>query len=404
MEKNFSKDFTDFTNIIVFNSLGLFFLNFLIPFIAVELLDITGLEMGILFSAETGGFFISSLFVGILVDKYSKKNLLIIGSTGRGLAYMTMYYAIIILSLPLLLISNLMLGLLSAFYLIPLDTIVADKSLSNKRSEAYGIKKSSQGKGTFIGAFIGFFILLQFNPDIPLMYIAIPIFGLANFYASWKYYHVVTSEKIDVNKIIVTNDKETNLKSTKVTVFLIIGSGLILFSILIESITSNIYTPFLIPYFLNTLSNDPELATLIYIPVGLVSILFAQRLGKFIDEINFYLGLTIFGLLGAILTFFMISTSSIIEFSVFLTLDEAIGIFFSLFVSNIFSSISIRHRGKIMGMSSFFTNFGAMVGPFVGGILWEYSIKGPFIASIGLGIIVIPFFLLSLYFLKHIFK
>ena len=290
MEKNFSNDFEDLTNIVVFNSLGLFFLNFLIPFIAVELLDISGIDMGILFSAQTSGFFVSALFVGVLTDKYSKKNLLIIGSTGRGLAYMLMYYAIVTLSLFWLVIGDLMLGFLSAFYLIPLDTLVADKSSHNKRSLAYGIKRAAQGKGTFIGAFIGFFILLKFSPDIPLMYIAIPIFGLANFYASLKYYHVVTSEKLELTQNLVSIDVETNPKQNFLPIFLALGIILILFSVLIESVTSNVYIPYVIPYFLNAISNNPSLATLVYIPVGLVSVLFAPRLGKFIDGINFYIG------------------------------------------------------------------------------------------------------------------
>ena len=120
--------------------------------------------------------------------------------------------------------------------------------LSNKCSLAYGIKRAAQGKGTFIGAFIGFFILLKFSPDIPLMYIAIPIFGLANFYASLKYFRVVTSEKLELTPNLVNTNVETNLKQKSFPILLAIGTILILFSVLIESVTSAVYIPYVIPF------------------------------------------------------------------------------------------------------------------------------------------------------------
>ena len=405
MPKKYTQDFPKLAGLVTYNSFGFFFLDFIIPFIAVELLHISGTEMGLLFSLRIVGYFFSSSFVGLLADTYSRRNLLIIGSTGRGIAYFIMYGAIAAINLPWLLVSNLILGFMAGFFWIPFDALIADKSAKENRSQAYGIRTSAQGTGVFIGASIGFFILWSFEPNTLLMYSGIPIFGLANFYASWKAYKVITNEKIEsidtpsqIQTIPTTNSVASPRK-------MYAGIVLLAFVIFLEAINGSLAKPFIIPYFLNNFTNSISITSFVYIPVGLVSILLAPKLGKLVDKVNIYVGVSICSLIGALVTYLLINTSSIITFSILLTVDEMIVITISLILSNVFSRISIKHRGKLIGSNIFFTNFGGIIGPITGGILWQYySDKMPFIVSIGVELLVIPFIILSILLLTPYFE
>lgn len=401
MEKNYTSDFFRISNIIIFNSLGFFFLDFLVPFIAVELFQSTGTEMGLLFSLRIIGYFISSSFVGWLSDVYNKKNMIIIGSTGRGLAYFIMYASIISTNLPALMISNLLLGFMAGFFWIPFDALIAEKSIKEKRSHAYGIRTSAQGKGTFIGAFVGFTLLISFEPNVPLMYIAIPIFGLSNLYASWRLFNEITDEKITSEK----NFAEKTNSSNGISKPMVLGIIALLFVIFLEATNSSIAKPYIIPYFIDNFTNDITLASAIYIPAGVVSIVLAPRMGNYLDRMNNYVAISIASLLGASITYLLITTNSISIFAVLLTIDELIVMSVSLLLSNIFSRISIKHRGKLIGFRTFFTNLGGIIGPLTGGVLWEmYSEKTPFIVSIGIELLLIPFFIIAFFLITPYFE
>ena len=405
MQKKYTRDFNKLADLATYNSFGYFFLDFLIPFIAVELLRISGVEMGLLFSLRIIGYLFSSSFVGIIADKYSKRNLIIIGSAGRGTAYFFMYGAIVSVNLPWLMISNLFLGFMAGFFWIPFDALIADKSSSENRSQAYGIRTSAQGKGVFIGATIGFVILLNNTSNIFLMYAGIPIFGLANFFASWKAYNVITNEKIEYGESQMQQHDIQPSNNTFSSPKMLVGMILLIFVIFLESINGSLAKPFIIPYFLNNFTNDVSIASFVYIPVGLVSILLAPSLGKMVDKVNLYVGISICSIIGAVGTYLLINTESILIFSILLTIDEMIVITIELILSNVFSRISIKHRGKLIGSNIFFTNFGGIIGPITGGILWQfYSDKMPFIISIGVELCVIPFIILAILFLTPYFE
>lgn len=68
--KRFTIDFEDMVNTITYNSLGFFFLDFLIPLVAIIQLEASGTMMGIIFSLRTFGYLFSSSFVGFLTDRY----------------------------------------------------------------------------------------------------------------------------------------------------------------------------------------------------------------------------------------------------------------------------------------------------------------------------------------------
>jgi MFS family permease len=73
----FTPDFNRMISIVMFNTMGFFFLDYLIPVVTSQILGASGLEIGLIFAVQTLGHTISSFFVGFLTDKVKHKKTLI---------------------------------------------------------------------------------------------------------------------------------------------------------------------------------------------------------------------------------------------------------------------------------------------------------------------------------------
>jgi MFS family permease len=131
----FTNDFHSMVRLIIWNSFGFFFLDFLIPFVASTEIDASGTDMGIIFSIRIIGYLVIAPFAGILADKISNKFLIFIGSCGRGIAYFLLYGSIVFSSLLVMTIGNFLLGFMAGFYWIPLDVLISQKSAKAHRSQ-----------------------------------------------------------------------------------------------------------------------------------------------------------------------------------------------------------------------------------------------------------------------------
>ncbi len=400
-----TSDFPSMINIIVLNSLGFFFLDFLIPFVASQELSAVGIEMGIIFSVSVIGYMISSPFVGIITDRISKKFLVFIGSIGRGIAYFILFFAIILKSLFGIAVGMFSLGLFAGFFWIPLRALIAEKSSIKNRSYAYGRQQSAQGIGTFFGAFIGFGILLYGVEIAPsnsfLMYSALIVFGLANCLAGIIFFtHVDESIKFSEREEKITA-ADPSVQKNWIPTGLVIGLSLLFIVLFLSQTNGSLAKPFLNVYLLENIENNPTLAALAYAPSGFVSMLLAPKLGEIADRTNPYVGISLASALGAIITFFLINTSNLWIFAGLLVLDVTIVTTGGLIMSNFVSRVSKTHRGKIFGFQSTFTNFGAIIGPVVGGIVWDFfGPKSPFIVSIFVELALIPLFIIAIFYLK----
>jgi len=197
--EKFTADFNRMLRIIILNTMGFFFLDYLIPVVASQNLSASGLEIGVIFSVQIFGHTISSFFVGFLTDRVKhKKTLIVIGSLGRGSAYILLYVSLLLNSLQLMGIGTFSLGFLAGFFWIPFNTLIAEKSRKQNRSEAYGKRDAIMGRGTILGAVIGFSIFgFTYGFNIPFItYLALPIFGISNFFAGYYFTKVDESIKI----------------------------------------------------------------------------------------------------------------------------------------------------------------------------------------------------------------
>ncbi|NVM19475.1 MAG: MFS transporter [Candidatus Lokiarchaeota archaeon] len=406
----FTSDFNSVIYIVVWNSLGFFFIEFIIAYLIKQVLNYPATNLGLFFSFLTFGGLISSSFIGYLSDHFSKKILVMIGSFGRGASYFGLYISIILQSLIGMYISAFLLGLGAYIFWNPLDTIISEKSSKYHRSSAFGKRRFALGVGMVIGTIVGFTIFSLANAFTPLndfiIYGAIPIFGIANFYAGIQFSRKVDEEtkfiypdnNVENDPLLQPELKTTSqLSGTPTLRIYLLGIILLFLGLFLSAINVGFYRPYIQPYVLEYISSNAGLVAWFYLPTSVIGSLIAPKLGTIADKINPYLAISTASFLGGIVTWMIINSGNLYIFGVLLVLDQTIMLTTGFVMVNVLSRVSIKHRGKIFGLISFLESIGMILGPFLGGIVWEtFSPQAPFIISIIVEWSLIPFFIVGI--------
>jgi len=405
----FTSDFDSVIFIVVWNALGLFFVDFIMTYMISQVLGATGVAIGLFPASLTFGGLISASFIGYLTDRYSKKILVMIGAFGRGISYFGLYTSIIMQSLVGMYFSAFLLGFGAFIFWNPLDTIISEKSSKYHRSSAFGKRRFALGIGMILGTIVGFTIFSLTNIFTPnnvfLIFSAIPIFGIANFYAGIQF-----SRKVDENKkfqypndpINGINEKAesefNDLKTSEKRVhFYLLGIILLFLALFLGATNAGIYRPFILPLIFLNISNNPSLVSWFFLPTSIIGTIIAPKLGTLADKINPYLGLSIASTIGGFVTFLIIICRDLWFFACLLIIDNTIMLTSGFIMVNFISRVSIKHRGKLFGLISAFESIGMIIGPFLGGIVWDsVSAQAPFIISIIVEWSLIPFFILGI--------
>ena len=409
----FTSDFDSVIFIVVWNSLGFFFVDFILVYMISQVWEGTGLAIGLYPAFLTSGGLISSLFVGYLTDYVSKQKLVMLGSFGRGLSYFSLYFSIILQSLAGIYISSFLLGLGAQLFWVPLDTLISEKSSKHHRSSAFGRRRFALGIGQVIGAIVGLTIFGLANSFTPnsafLIYIAIPIFGLANFYAGIRFFLSVDEDKKfqysnkSTEEIEVLSEEKIDGKTSpeKPLRLYIFGLILLFFALFLGSINVGIYRPFILPIVFENMNEPATVISWFYLPATVVGTLIAPKLGVIADKINPYITITITSIIGGIITWIIVFlTTNLWIFAILLIFDNTIMLTSGFVLINFLSRISEKHRGKIFGLITSFDSMGLIIGPILGGLVYDISYTTPFIISILVEWALIPFFVLGIWILN----
>ncbi|MFX0082288.1 MAG: MFS transporter [Candidatus Hodarchaeota archaeon] len=409
----FTSDFDSVIFIVIWNSLGFFFVDFIMIYMISQVWEGPGLAIGLFPAFLTFGGLISSLFIGYLTDRVSKQKLVMIGSFGRGSSYFGLYTSIILESLPGIYLSSFLLGLGAMLFWVPLDTLISEKSSKHHRSSAFGRRRFALGIGQVIGTIVGFSIFglaSYFAPDnFFLIFSAIPIFGIANFYAGIRFFLNVDEDKKfqypDRSSNEIENFAEpeinVNIQSEGSSLFYILGIVLLFLALILGAINVGIYRPFILPIVFTNLNEPAPLISWFYLPATVVGTLIAPKLGTIADKINPYLTLSITSIIGGIVTWIIVFfTRNIWVFSLLLVIDNTIMLTAGFVFINFLSRVSVKHRGKIFGLITSFDSIGMIIGPILGGLVYQISKTSPFIISILVEWALIPFFVFGIWILN----
>jgi len=394
-ESRFSHDYNQMLKIIILNSLGFFFIGFWIPIVARMNMGASAFQISLVVVSNVIGRMISGFITGFITDRIkSRTSLVLIGSFGRAVSYFIIYVAFIINQIFLLGIGHFTLGFMAGVFWIPFNIFVAEKSSKDHRSQAYGKRESSNAIGQIIGALFGFTLIMVMSAytDNPvIIYSAIPVYGIFNFIAGILFYRKV-DESIKFSEIIIVNSYERTEETKFFTsTSMIIGAIFLISLLFLGSINGSIARPYLNIYVIENIESNVNLVVWAYLPTGLLATLLAPKLGVFVDKLHPLVGITITSSLGALMTWLLINSANIWIFSILLLADLAIGMSAGLIFQNLYSRISTEHRGKIFGIGDFFAFLGSVIGPIVGGIVWDIiSPQFPFIISIFVELSLIP--------------
>jgi len=403
----FTPDFNHMLKIVILNSLGFFFIGFFVPIIARFNMLATAIQISLIVSIQVLGRTISGTITGFLTDRVkSRRKLVLIGSIGRGTSYFIIYTAIILNSVILLGVGTFTLGFMEGVFWVPFNTLIAEKSNKDNRSEAYGKRNSANAIGQMIGGVIGFLLLMIlgfFTSNPFLLYASIPMFGIANFYAGIKFNREV-DESIKFHEPLdnLTNPhiKENKEKHAKLAGPIILGSIFLMSVLFLSNINGSIAKPFLNIYVIESIESNIQLVTWAYLPAGIIATLLAPKLGKLVDKFRPAIGITVTSTLGALVTWLLINSANIWVFSLLLLIDMTIMIASGLIFQNLLSRISLKNRGKVLGSGEFFQFLGSVIGPILGGVVWDfYGPNYPFIISIFVELSLIPLYLVVVYYL-----
>jgi MFS family permease len=394
----------------------------------------SGIVFGIIMAMQPFARLISMPLIAYLTDHSSKKRLVLIGSLGRTLAYSLYWTSLVIKDLTLFGIGTFCQGLLVGFFWPPFFSLISEKSCKENRTQALATGRGKMiGYGFLVGAFISipiFGLVSIFMPNnIPLMYSPILIFAILNLIAGYRF-HVrvdedLTYEKycasidesniqvqslmgngvIDGEEIITTVElsgipEEVNKKLNK---SFISGFFALILVILITSIAGTIYSTFISAYLILNLlpgfSDNiiPIIVMIVYFPAQVLSQLVAPKLGKLLDRVSPTLSVIIVNVFKALMIWLLIGAFTSIDFAIILIL-----LYISLesngyLIQAIMSRVSIKHRGKIFGLHMWVDRLGRVIGPLIGGLLWDNVDEiAPFIISIFIILCLIPVFVFAI--------
>jgi MFS family permease len=165
---------------------------------------------------------------------------------------------------------------------------------------------------------------------------------------------------------------------------------------------SSLAYPFFQVYLIEELKViNPTLVMLIYFPSQIFSLLLAPKLGKIAYKINPIIGVVFVSGLGALVTGLIINSTSGLMFGLILLFDSTFAWGGNLILQNVLSRISKIHRGKIFGLAQWLSLFGAVLGPILGGFVWDtFGPTAPFVISIFIELSVIPLYAIAIKMLK----
>lgn len=406
-ENRFTLDFNQMLKIVMLNSLGFFFIGFWVPVIARTNMGASGLQLSLIVSVQVLGRMISGFFTGFITDRIkSRSSLVLMGSFGRGISYFIIYTAFIANFMILLGIGTFTLGFMAGVFWVPFNTLVAEKSSKNHRSHAYGKRDSANAIGQIFGSMFGFNLLMiaSVYTDNPfILYGGIPIFGISNFFAGIIFFRRV-DETIKFSGNLALNNNSSNGLNGNSKFFssrpIIIGTIFLMSVLFLGSVNGTIARHLINVFLLENIESNVNLVIWAYLPAGISATLLAPKLGSIVDKLRPAVGITITSLSGALVTWLLINSGNIWIFALLLLMDLTIIMAAGLIFQNIVSRITIEHRGKILGTGEFFAFMGSVIGPILGGIVWDFmGPRFPFIISIFVELSLIPLYLVVVYYL-----
>ncbi|MHA2024813.1 MAG: MFS transporter [Candidatus Thorarchaeota archaeon] len=370
-----------------FCSLGFFVVRFMIPIIASLSMGASATEVGLVFALLTLGAAIFSPVAGRFAKRGRRRESIFFGALIRAVAYTGMAVAVWYNDITLLIFNSLIWGLGAAFYRVGSDAEISERVLTENRAEAFGRRAASNGRGSVIGAFVGFTILFSFD------YNPIPVFA---FYATAN----LIGGLVVIRRKPPLEEKRKSIIGSMVKSAVGIGIAALVLAAAIDTFITALLSPFVELYIIEIFTTDIQLVALVYLPGGIIAAFLGGYMGRYADHASKI------GIVSAAVIVGALSTLGLVIIPVFLQSP-----FDLILVAALFATVSVTSLLAYTVMSSVFGTayegrasegfgwFEAVMGfsrfsaPLVGGILWDlFSPTAPFILVGFSGFLLVPIY------------
>lgn len=374
-------------------TLSLLLLNLFIAFLGIGLvipvlpsimneLSISGTVVGYLTAAFALTQLIVSPFSGKAVDRFGRKIIIVIGLFIFGISEFLFGLG---KTIEVLFISRILGGVSAAFIMPAVTAFIADITTIETRPKALGYMSAAISTGFIVGPGIGGF-LAEIGIRVPFFTAGI----LGGTAAILSIILLREPERVEEPEIDMETMNKSSLGKILMPKFLIAFIVILVSSFGLAAFES-FFALFADHKFAFT-PNDIAIAITGGAIIGAIfQVVVFDRLMKVLGEINV---IRVSLILSAVLVFAITIVNSywmimIVMFTIFIGFD-----LIRPAVTTYLSRIAGNEQGFVGGMNSFFTSLANVLGPIVGGIMFDIDINYPFyfatvVIIIGLAIVMI---------------
>jgi len=380
-------------------SLGFFLVSFLLPIVAYGYMGASATQVALVFSLLTLGYALFSPIAGKAAARGLTRECICAGACVRGFSYVGMAAAIAIASVNLLIVNSLLWGLGAAFYQVGSDSEISERVARQNRSEAFGRREAANARGSVMGAFAGFIILLYFGvPYVFLFYAAMNLLG--GFVVVWHRppmkVHAGFSSYFGVGGAFATG-----------IVALVTAAS-------IDTFIAELMRPFVELLIISVFNPDIHVLALVYLPGGLFSGVLGGRMGRLADHssrVRIVAAAVVVSsssslLLAAIpnVAAFLVSIFpqlwvlteagvGLLLIAVLFTIQSITTMLAYVVISSVFGTAYEGRAGEGFGRFEAALGTARFAGPLAGGVLWDLvSPSAPFVLVGVSGYLLIPLY------------
>ncbi len=378
-----------------FCSLGFFVIRFLIPIIAYGIMGASATQVALVFSFLTLGSAVFSPVAGRVAKRGKRRESILLGAFVRASSYIGMAYSIILANVNFLIINSLVWGFGAAFYQVGSDAEISERVLRKNRAEAFGRREAANGRGSVVGAFIGFTILftLESSVTVFLFYAAMNIIGGL----------IVVRHQPPIEKQTeIPNGPNRKTAISLGIAALVIAAGL-------DTFITALLSPFVELYILEAFTSDIILVALVYLPGGIIAGMLGGLMGRFADHKNKTGIVSTAVVVGALSTLGLVfipailsSPFDLLAIAILFSLGSVTGLTAYTVMSSVFGTAYEGRASEGFGLFESVMGFSRFSAPIVGGLLWDLlDPSAPFILVGFSGFILVPIYVYGMKKYEH---
>jgi MFS family permease len=366
-----------------FCSLGFFFVGFIIPIIAYGYLAASAVEVAFIFALLTLGSALFSPVAGRIAKAGRRRPIIAAGAWARSFSYIGMAIGVWMSSVLFLTLNSLIWGMGAAFYWVGSDAEISERVYHHNRSEAFGRREAMTSRGSVIGAFVGFSLLMLVDISAPFIFFAL-MNAIGGFIVLGKYppFRSETSST-------------TTLKMENILAF---GIAALVIAAAIDAFGMSLLSPFvelLIIYRMETgFSFDSiMMVAMIYLPPGIVSSILSGHVGRYADKANKVTLVAAASFVGSVTNIMLVIAPNLWWIAIIFMIQNVVGIAGYFVLASVFGTAYEGHAEEGFGWFGGILGVARFSGPIIGGLLWEgIDPTAPFILIATMELLLVPIY------------